>query len=84
MGVISISRAITLHAAERPDAPALTCGDTTLTWREFDLRTNRLARAYAGLGVIKDDLVTIARSRLTRDFTADECRRYFAGSCPEA
>lgn len=60
MGVISISRAITLHATERPDAPALTCGDTTLTWREFDLRTNRLARAYAGLGVVKDDLVTIA------------------------
>lgn len=60
MGVISISRAITLHATERPDAPALTCGDTTLTWREFDLRTNRLARAYAEQGVVKDDLVTIA------------------------
>ncbi len=60
MGVISISRAMTLHATERPDAPALTCGDTTLTWREFDLRTDRLARAYAGLGVVKDDLVTIA------------------------
>ena len=60
MGAISISRAITLHAIERPDAPALTCGETTLSWREFDLRTNRLARAYAGLGVVKDDLVTIA------------------------
>lgn len=60
MGVISISRAITRHATERPDAPALTCGDTTLTWREFDLRTNRLARAYAGMGVVKDDLVTVA------------------------
>ena len=60
MGMISISRAIALHASERPDAPALTCGDTTLTWHELDRRTNRLARAYAELGVVKDDFVTIA------------------------
>ena len=33
---------------------------TSVTRRQFDLDTNRLARAYAELGVKKDDFVTIA------------------------
>jgi bile acid-coenzyme A ligase len=60
MATMSISRAITHHATERPHDPALTCGDTTLSWNELDRRTNRLARAFADLGVEPDDLVTIA------------------------
>lgn len=60
MAVISIGRAIALHASERPDAPALTCGAVTRTWSELDRITNRLARAYQALGVQADDLVTIA------------------------
>ena len=60
MGMISISRAITRHAAEKGEAPALTCGNETLTSAELDRNTNRLARVYADLGVRKDDLVTIA------------------------
>ena len=60
MGTQSISSIISQHAAERPHDPALTCGDTTLSWQELDRRTNRLARAYADLGVAPDDLVTIA------------------------
>ena len=70
MAVMSISRAISLHATERPHDPALTCGDVTLSWREFDRRTNRLARAYAGLGVEADDLVTIALPNSTAFFEA--------------
>lgn len=65
---MSMSRAITMHATERPHEPALTCGDTTLSWQEFDRRTNRLARAFAELGVEPDDLVTIALPNSTAFF----------------
>ncbi|HEY5664415.1 MAG TPA: AMP-binding protein [Ilumatobacter sp.] len=67
---MSISRAITMHATERPHEPALTCGDVTLSWLEFDRRTNRLARAFAGLGVEPGDLVTIALANSTAFFEA--------------
>jgi bile acid-coenzyme A ligase len=70
MGTLSISRAISLHAHERPHEPALTCGDTTLSWLELDRRTNRLARAFAALGVQPDDLVTIALPNSTAFFEA--------------
>ncbi len=68
MTTMSISRAITRHANERPHDPALTCGEVTLSWREFDRRTNRLARAFAELGVGHDDLVTIALPNSTEFF----------------
>ena len=70
MGTMSISRAISHHASERPHDPALTCGDVTLSWSELDRRTNRLARAYAQLGVVPDDLVTIALPNSTEFFEA--------------
>ncbi|MGF1618654.1 MAG: hypothetical protein ACFCU2_12745 [Acidimicrobiia bacterium] len=54
MGNLSSSRAITLHAAERPHDPALNC-PTTLSWLGFDRRTNRLARAFAEMGVVAGD-----------------------------
>jgi len=68
MTTLSMSRAISKHAAERPHDPALTCGDTTLSWQEFDHRTNRLARAFAGMGVSAGDLVTIALPNSTEFF----------------
>ena len=42
--------AVTLaeQADADPDRPAITSGGRTVTRRELDLRTNRLARAYAG------------------------------------
>jgi bile acid-coenzyme A ligase len=42
-----------------PDEPALTCEGRTLSRRELDTSTNRLARAYAELGVRQGDYVTI-------------------------
>ena len=42
-----------------PDAPAVTCAGRTLTRIELDASTNRLARAYAELGVKQGDYVTI-------------------------
>lgn len=68
MGTMSISRAITLHASERPHEPALTCGDTTLSWLEFNRRTNRLARAFTEMGVVANDLATIALPNSTAFF----------------
>ncbi|HEY1751401.1 MAG TPA: AMP-binding protein [Caulobacteraceae bacterium] len=46
-------------AAERPDRPAITDEHRTVTWRELDQRTNRIARALEQLGVRQGDLVTI-------------------------
>jgi bile acid-coenzyme A ligase len=46
-------------AGQDPDAPALTCSGQTLTRRELDLSTNRLARAFAARGVGVGDYVTI-------------------------
>ena len=70
MPVLSISRAISHHAAERPHDPALTCGDVTLSFSELDRRTNRLARDFAARGVGQDDLVTIALPNSTAFFEA--------------
>src|ERR1700722_11796395 len=51
---------ISALAAEAPDDPAITCDGQTLTRGELDRSTNRLARAYAALGVGVGDYVTIA------------------------
>ena len=49
-----------MHAEERPDGPALTVSEhPTVSWGELDAGTNRLARAYAELGVREGDFVTI-------------------------
>ncbi|HEX4586897.1 MAG TPA: AMP-binding protein [Mycobacterium sp.] len=42
-----------------PDEPAVTCEGRTLTRAELDTSTNRLARAYADLGVRQGDYVAI-------------------------
>ncbi|MFE6858071.1 AMP-binding protein [Nocardia sp. NPDC057668] len=47
------------HAAERPDAPAVTCGADTSTWSELDRDSNRLARAWTRLGVTPGAYVSI-------------------------
>ncbi|HYZ69537.1 MAG TPA: AMP-binding protein [Mycobacterium sp.] len=46
-------------ASLSPDEPAVTCAGRTLTRGELDASTNRLARAYAELGVRQGDYVTI-------------------------
>jgi bile acid-coenzyme A ligase len=54
-----IGRALRWHAEQAPDRVSVTDSAGSVTRRELDLRSNRLARAYADLGVAKDDLVTI-------------------------
>ena len=53
--------AVTLaaQADADPDRAAITSSGRTVTRRELDLRTNRLARAYADLGVRPEAFVTI-------------------------
>lgn len=60
MAMMSISRIISKRAEEQPQRPCLTHEGRTLTRKEFDLRTNRLARAYQQLGVKHNDLITVA------------------------
>ena len=54
-----ISTQLSRLAAADPDAPAVTCAGRTLTRRELDASTNRLARAFAERGVGLGDYVTI-------------------------
>jgi bile acid-coenzyme A ligase len=54
-----IGTQFSLLAEQSPDEPAVTCDGRTLTRRELDTSTNRLARAYAELGVRQGDYVTI-------------------------
>jgi acyl-CoA synthetase (AMP-forming)/AMP-acid ligase II len=54
-----ISTQVSRLAQLAPDEPAVTCEGRTLTRGELDASTNRLARAYAELGVGVGDYVTI-------------------------
>ncbi|MEX2326994.1 MAG: AMP-binding protein, partial [Pseudomonadales bacterium] len=60
MTATSIGRLITGNTEADPDRPAITHEGKTVSRKEFDLNTNRLARAYEQLGVKQDDLVTVA------------------------
>ena len=57
---ISIAAALARVARTKPDAPAVITDEVTLSWRDLDLRTNRMARGMAAKGVKFGDFVTIA------------------------
>lgn len=59
MAVLPIRRIPGFWADRQGDKPAITHEGRTISWREFDAGTNRLARAYQALGVKEGDLVTI-------------------------
>jgi len=42
-----------------PNRPAISCAGESVSRAELESRTNRLARAYRELGVIRDSFVTI-------------------------
>ena len=60
MEAISLSRIIAYWADRQSDAVAIFHEGETITWRDLESSTNRLARAYEQLGVKPDDFVTIA------------------------
>ena len=59
MPMISLSRIIAHWAEIQSDRVAIDHEGATVTWSEFEARTNRLARAYEALGVGQDHFVTI-------------------------
>ncbi|WP_448580266.1 class I adenylate-forming enzyme family protein [Thermaurantiacus sp.] len=54
-----LGRLVERHARERPDAPAVTVGDRTLTWRALGERSARIAAALAREGLAPGDAVAI-------------------------
>lgn len=60
MAAISLSRIVAYWAEQQPGRVAIDHHGDTVTWSALERRTNRLARAYAALGVGQDDFVTIA------------------------
>jgi bile acid-coenzyme A ligase len=59
MVALPIGRIPAYWAARGAANPAVTHEGRSVSWAEFDARTNRLARAYEKLGVKEGDLVTI-------------------------
>src|SRR5579862_4342722 len=57
--MISLGAKLAQHARFQPNAPAVTSGETTLSYAELHRRTNRIARGLAALGVKHGDLVTL-------------------------
>ncbi|UPJ59908.1 AMP-binding protein [Bradyrhizobium sp. 192] len=57
--MIPLGEKLARLARATPDAPAISCGETTLSWQQLDVRTNRIARALSTVGVQLGDLVTI-------------------------
>jgi len=59
MAIETIADLVRVHGKERPDKPALTFGDRTLTYRDLDLRSNQVANALLAEGVGTADRVAI-------------------------
>ncbi|MGW0860521.1 non-ribosomal peptide synthetase, partial [Streptomyces sp. NPDC002690] len=51
------------QVARTPDAPAVTCGDTTLSYAELDTRSDRIAAALTAWGAGPETLVGLAAPR---------------------
>lgn len=56
---VALSDILRFHAQRDPDRPAVTIAGHTVTRRELDESSNRLARAFQAMGVKQDDFVTI-------------------------
>ena len=69
-------------ADEDPDAPAITCAGTTVTRRQLERRTNRLARAYQQLGVKPGSFVTIGLPN-TPEFLEAAIATWKCGATPQ-
>ncbi len=57
MESMEIASLVPHHARYRPAATAVICGGQRLSWRDFDLRADRLGRALSAAGVEKGDRV---------------------------
>ena len=57
--MISLGAKLAQHARRQPNAPAVSCGEDTLSYAELHRRSNRVARGLQALGVRQGDLVTV-------------------------
>jgi long-chain acyl-CoA synthetase len=55
--LLRLDQLVQRHARYRPSAPAVTFEETTVDWRTFGARINRVANMLASLGVAKGDKV---------------------------
>ncbi len=69
-GSATLDRLFAEQVALCPDAVAVVCGDTALTYRELDARSSRLARVLVRSGVAVDDVVAVALPRTADLVTA--------------
>jgi bile acid-coenzyme A ligase len=80
--MISLGAKLQQLAELKPDAPAVTCGDTTLTYGQFHRMTNRVARGLASYGVKLGDLVTLGLPNST-DFAVACWGLWKLGATPQ-
>ena len=80
--MISLGAKLKQLAELKPDAPAVTCGDTTLTYGQFHRMTNRAARGLASYGVRLGDLVTLGLPNST-DFAVACWGLWKLGATPQ-
>ncbi|MFJ2810852.1 amino acid adenylation domain-containing protein [Kitasatospora sp. NPDC087271] len=59
----TVPLAFAAEAARTPDAPAVVCGETTLSYAELNDRANRLAHRLIALGVRCDSTVAVLMER---------------------
>ena len=80
--MISLGAKLKLLADLKPDAPAVSCGDTTLTYSQFHKLTNRAARGLLAHGVKLGDLVTLGLPNST-DFALACWAMWKVGATPQ-
>lgn len=80
--ILSFPARLQVLAAERPDAPAVTCAGVTLTRSELDTRSNRLARELSNHGIVSGSFVTIAVPNSVDWFIA-YCATWKLGAIPQ-
>ncbi len=80
--MISLGAKLKLLAELKPDAPAVSCGDTTLTYLQFHKLTNRAARGLQAHGVKLGDLVTLGLPNST-DFAVACWAMWKVGATPQ-
>jgi len=80
--MISLGAKLKQLAELKPDAPAVTCGETTLTYAQFHRLSNRAARGLAAKGVKFGDLVTLGLPNST-DFAVACWAIWKLGATPQ-
>ena len=79
---VSFSRRLSALAHLDPDRPAVTCGDESVSRRELDEWSNRLARVLASPGATVGDMVTISLPN-SIDWLATAIAAWKLGAIPQ-